>query len=102
MCMMRQVDKVESFKHSQSPKHSLHAKYSSENSSTVVSDSGWGHLQIDATSIYLLMLAQMTASGKSLFQKRSSKRMLLRMCEDWLSIFCVTIVDYAPRVVHVY
>ena len=31
---------------------------------TVVEDTGWGHLQIDATSLYLLTLAQMTTSGK--------------------------------------
>ena len=30
---------------------------------TVVSDHDWGHLQIDATSLYLVVLAQMTASG---------------------------------------
>jgi phosphorylase kinase alpha/beta subunit len=29
----------------------------------VVGDNDWGHLQIDATSLYLLMLAQMTTSG---------------------------------------
>ena len=34
---------------------------------TCVSDHDWGHLQIDATSLYLLMLAQMTASGKQSF-----------------------------------
>ena len=31
---------------------------------TVVTDFGWGHLQIDATSLYLLMLAEMTAAGQ--------------------------------------
>ena len=30
---------------------------------TVVGDDGWGHLQIDATSLYILVLAQMTATG---------------------------------------
>lgn len=30
---------------------------------SVVGDYDWGHLQIDATSLFLLMLAQMTASG---------------------------------------
>ena len=35
---------------------------------TVVSDFNWGHLQIDATSLYLLVLAQMTASGKLFHQ----------------------------------
>src|SRR5690606_22537042 len=29
----------------------------------VVADDAWGHLQIDATSLYLVMLAQMSASG---------------------------------------
>ncbi|XP_050998223.1 phosphorylase b kinase regulatory subunit alpha, skeletal muscle isoform isoform X5 [Acomys russatus] len=62
-CMIRQVDKVESFKYSQSTKDSLHAKYSTKTCATVVGDDEWGHLQLDATSVYLLFLAQMTASG---------------------------------------
>nr|XP_034341309.1 phosphorylase b kinase regulatory subunit alpha, skeletal muscle isoform isoform X4 [Arvicanthis niloticus] len=62
-CMMRQVDKVESFKYSQSTKDSLHAKYNTKTCATVVGDDQWGHLQLDATSVYLLFLAQMTASG---------------------------------------
>ncbi|XP_019337473.2 phosphorylase b kinase regulatory subunit alpha, skeletal muscle isoform isoform X4 [Alligator mississippiensis] len=62
-CMMRQMDKVEAFKYSQSTKDSLHAKYNTHTCATVVGDDQWGHLQLDATSLYLLMLAQMTASG---------------------------------------
>ncbi|XP_006873470.1 PREDICTED: phosphorylase b kinase regulatory subunit alpha, skeletal muscle isoform-like [Chrysochloris asiatica] len=62
-CMIRQVDKVESFKYSQSTKDSLHAKYNTKTCATVVGDDEWGHLQLDATSVYLLFLAQMTASG---------------------------------------
>uniref|UniRef100_G3TUQ0 Phosphorylase b kinase regulatory subunit n=1 Tax=Loxodonta africana TaxID=9785 RepID=G3TUQ0_LOXAF len=62
-CMMRQVDKVEKFKHTQSTKDSLHAKYNTATFSTVVGDDQWGHLQVDATSLFLLFLAQMTASG---------------------------------------
>lgn len=62
-CMMRQVNKVEKFKHTQSTKDCLHAKYDTPTCATVVRDDQWGHLQVDATSIYLLMLAQMTASG---------------------------------------
>ncbi|XP_074602861.1 putative phosphorylase b kinase regulatory subunit alpha isoform X2 [Brevipalpus obovatus] len=63
MAMIRQKEKVERFKETQSPLDSLHAKYSSSNMLTVVGDTEWGHLQIDATSLYLLLLAQMTASG---------------------------------------
>ncbi|XP_077447543.1 phosphorylase b kinase regulatory subunit alpha, liver isoform isoform X3 [Stigmatopora argus] len=62
-CMMRQVAKVEKFKHTQSTEDCLHAKYDTPTCATVVGDDQWGHLQVDATSIYLLMLAQMTASG---------------------------------------
>lgn len=62
-CMIRQVDKVESFKYSQSTRDSLHAKYNTKTCATVVGDDQWGHLQLDATSVYLLFLAQMTASG---------------------------------------
>ncbi|XP_068159923.1 probable phosphorylase b kinase regulatory subunit alpha isoform X8 [Drosophila tropicalis] len=63
MAMMNQKDKVEKFKMTQSPYDSLHAKYSSKNGLPVVGDREWGHLQIDAVSLYLLILAQMTASG---------------------------------------
>uniref|UniRef100_A0A803TH83 Phosphorylase b kinase regulatory subunit n=1 Tax=Anolis carolinensis TaxID=28377 RepID=A0A803TH83_ANOCA len=62
-CMMRQVDKVEKFKHTQSTKDCLHAKYNTATCGTVVGDHEWGHLQVDATSLFLLFLAQMTASG---------------------------------------
>ncbi|KAM7405909.1 hypothetical protein PAMP_000322 [Pampus punctatissimus] len=61
--VLLQVAKVEKFKHTQSTKDCLHAKYDTPTCATVVGDDQWGHLQVDATSIYLLMLAQMTASG---------------------------------------
>ncbi|XP_075211553.1 putative phosphorylase b kinase regulatory subunit alpha isoform X4 [Lycorma delicatula] len=63
MGMMRQKEKVERFKITQNPLDSLHAKYSSSTGQTVVGDNEWGHLQVDAISLYLLVLAQMTASG---------------------------------------
>ena len=62
--MMQQKDKLEKFKISQNPLDSLHAKYSSSTGAAVVTDDGWGHLQIDAVSLYLLILSQMTASGQ--------------------------------------
>uniref|UniRef100_A0A8C9S4A5 Phosphorylase b kinase regulatory subunit n=1 Tax=Scleropages formosus TaxID=113540 RepID=A0A8C9S4A5_SCLFO len=63
LCFMRQLDKVEKFKYSRSTGDSLHAKYDTHTCAAVVGDDEWGHLQIDATSLYLLFLAQMTASG---------------------------------------
>lgn len=63
MAMMRQAPKVEKFKHTQQPLDALHAKYDTKSGMPVVGDHEWGHLQLDATSLFLLMLAQMTASG---------------------------------------
>jgi phosphorylase kinase alpha/beta subunit len=64
--MMRQTHKVERFKETQSPLDALHAKYDTRTGAEVVGDAEWGHLQIDATSLWLLMLGQMTASGLSI------------------------------------
>lgn len=61
--MMRQAPKVEAFKKSHAQWDCLHAKYNTATGDTVVADHAWGHLQLDATSIFLLMLAQMTTSG---------------------------------------
>ncbi len=61
--MMKQAAKVERFKETQDPLDALHAKYDTKTGDTVVQDDQWGHLQLDATSLFLLMLAQMTASG---------------------------------------
>ena len=64
--MMRQSHKVERFKYTQAPLDALHAKYDTPTGDKVVEDDRWGHLQIDATSVFVLMLAQMTASGLSI------------------------------------
>ncbi|KAG1940412.1 phosphorylase b kinase regulatory subunit alpha, skeletal muscle isoform [Pimephales promelas] len=69
-CMIRQLDKVEKFKYSKSTKDCLHAKYNTGTCATVVGDQEWGHLQVDATSIFLLFLAQMTASGLNIIYTR--------------------------------
>ncbi|KAL7063220.1 hypothetical protein AAHC03_01810 [Spirometra sp. Aus1] len=62
-CYMYQADKVEAFKKTQNPNSALHAKFDSRTCKPVVGDFEWGHLQIDAVSLYLLALAQMTAAG---------------------------------------
>ncbi|MCL7750052.1 glycoside hydrolase family 15 protein [Guyparkeria hydrothermalis] len=70
MAMMRQADRVERFKASLDPIDALHAKYDTATGEAVVGDEDWGHLQLDATSLYLLMLVQMTASGLTIVQGR--------------------------------
>ena len=61
--MLRQAPKVERFKQTQDPLDALHAKYRTSSGEPVVGDQEWGHLQLDATSLFLLMLAQMTSAG---------------------------------------
>jgi Glycosyl hydrolases family 15. len=41
----------------------LHAKYDTALGQPIAADDKWGHLQLDATSLYLLTLAQMIAGG---------------------------------------
>ena len=64
--MMTQSAKVEAFKKTRNPKDALHAKYDTSTGTNVVGDLEWGHLQIDATSVFLLTMAQMISSGLDL------------------------------------
>ena len=70
LAMMRQADKVEAFKYSNQPTDALHAKYDTETGEAVVGDDEWGHLQFDATSLFVLMLAQMILSGLKIIGSR--------------------------------
>ncbi|MCB0688981.1 MAG: hypothetical protein KDC53_20725, partial [Saprospiraceae bacterium] len=61
--MMLQSEKVERFKSSLALHDALHAKYDTATGSVVVGDHEWGHLQIDATSLFMIALTQMVKSG---------------------------------------
>jgi phosphorylase kinase alpha/beta subunit len=61
--MMRQSHKVERFKHTLDPLDALHAKYATHSGEVVVGDGDWGHLQLDATALFLLEAAQFSAAG---------------------------------------
>jgi phosphorylase kinase alpha/beta subunit len=66
--MLKQAHKVERFKQTQASLDAMHAKYDTHTANAVVADNEWGHLQLDATSLYLLMLAQMIVSGLEIIQ----------------------------------
>jgi phosphorylase kinase alpha/beta subunit len=61
--MARQAHKVERFKHSLHRLDAIHAKFDTGSGNPVVPDDGWGHLQLDATGLFLLQLAQLTRAG---------------------------------------
>lgn len=54
---------MEAFKKMPIKENALHAKYDIATGATCVADHLWGHLQVDATALYILMLAQMITSG---------------------------------------
>ncbi|MCF8132165.1 MAG: glycoside hydrolase family 15 protein [Synechococcus sp. Tobar2m-G35] len=61
--LMGQAAKVERFKLSGDPLDALHAKYDTATGQPVVADNAWGHLQLDATALFLLQLGQITRAG---------------------------------------
>jgi len=66
--MLRQAAKVERFKTSLHRLDAIHAKFDTGSGEPVVPDDGWGHLQLDATALFLLQLAQLTRSGLVIVQ----------------------------------
>ena len=68
--MLRQANKVERFKTSLNPLDALHAKYDGCSGDPVVDDDAWGHLQLDATSLFLLQLGQLTRGGCAVIRSR--------------------------------
>nr|WP_259736716.1 glycoside hydrolase family 15 protein [Synechococcus sp. CS-1329] len=74
--MLRQSAKVERFKRSLDRLDAIHAKFDTGTGHPVVSDDGWGHLQLDATALYLLQLAQLTRAGLVVVQSSHERDFL--------------------------
>ncbi|MCX5931565.1 MAG: glycoside hydrolase family 15 protein, partial [Cyanobacteria bacterium] len=76
IAMLRQSAKVERFKRSLDRLDAIHAKFDTGTGHPVVSDDGWGHLQLDATALYLLQLAQLTRAGLVVVQSSHERDFL--------------------------
>ncbi|XP_027540965.1 phosphorylase b kinase regulatory subunit beta isoform X2 [Neopelma chrysocephalum] len=62
-CYMRQADKVQKFKQDPKPSACLHSVFNAHTGDEVFSHEEYGHLQIDAVSLFLLYLVEMISSG---------------------------------------
>ncbi|NXX82330.1 KPBB kinase, partial [Urocolius indicus] len=62
-CYMRQADKVQQFKQDPRPSGCLHSIFSADTGDEVFSHKEYGHLQINALSLFLLYLVEMISSG---------------------------------------
>ena len=87
--MMRQSDRVEAFKKTLNPTDSLHAKYGTKTALAVVGDDEWGHLQLDATSLFLLMMAQMIRSGLHLVYTMDEVQFIQNLVHYISRTYCI-------------
>lgn len=55
-CWLKQADKVEKFKYSQSSKNALHVKFHLVTGDVVTKDEEYEHLQVSTNQIHLLIL----------------------------------------------
>ncbi|XP_030060239.1 phosphorylase b kinase regulatory subunit beta isoform X1 [Microcaecilia unicolor] len=62
-CYMRQADKVEQFKQDPSPSKCLHSIFNVHTGDEILSYDEYGHIQINAVSLFLLYLVEMISSG---------------------------------------
>ncbi|XP_038041539.2 phosphorylase b kinase regulatory subunit beta isoform X1 [Anas platyrhynchos] len=62
-CYMRQADKVQQFKQDPKPSECLHSVFSAHTGDEVFSAKEYGHLQINAVSLFLIYLVEMISSG---------------------------------------
>ncbi|NWV17994.1 KPBB kinase, partial [Origma solitaria] len=62
-CYMRQADKVQKFKQDPKPSACLHSVFCAQTGDEVFSHNEYGHLQINAVSLFLLYLVEMISSG---------------------------------------
>ena len=86
--MMRQSDRIERFKYSLKATDALHAKYGTKTGLAVVGDSEWGHLQLDASSLFLLQIAQMIASGLKLIYTMDEVNFIQNMVHYISRTYC--------------
>ena len=57
----------------------------------VVGDTEWGHLQIDAISLYLLVLSQMIASGLNVIHNLTEVALIQNLVHYIESAYCIPV-----------
>uniref|UniRef100_A0A8C4Q9C7 Phosphorylase b kinase regulatory subunit n=1 Tax=Eptatretus burgeri TaxID=7764 RepID=A0A8C4Q9C7_EPTBU len=83
-CYMRQADKVEQFKRHPSPTKCLHSVFDAHTGDAVLDYKDYGHLQIDALSLFLLFLVEMIASDLQIIYNTDEVRRVFRSLDFYL------------------
>lgn len=83
--MKRQEARVLRFLETGDPADALHAKFDMATGDTVSGDHDWGHLQFDATALFLLLSVDAAASGLTVLSDPSDARFLL-LLRDYVAL----------------
>ncbi|XP_027982808.1 phosphorylase b kinase regulatory subunit beta isoform X2 [Eptesicus fuscus] len=89
-CYMRQADKVQQFKQDPRPTTCLHSVFDVRTGDEVLSYEEYGHLQINAVSLYLLYLVEMISSGLQIIYNTDEVSFIQNL------VFCVERVYRVP------
>ncbi|XP_036200953.1 phosphorylase b kinase regulatory subunit beta isoform X2 [Myotis myotis] len=89
-CYMRQADKVQQFKQDPRPTTCLHSVFNLRTGDEVLSYEEYGHLQINAVSLYLLYLVEMISSGLQIIYNTDEVSFIQNL------VFCVERVYRVP------
>ncbi|XP_036296549.1 phosphorylase b kinase regulatory subunit beta isoform X2 [Pipistrellus kuhlii] len=89
-CYMRQADKVQQFKQDPRPATCLHSVFDVRTGDEVLSYGEYGHLQINAVSLYLLYLVEMISSGLQIIYNTDEVSFIQNL------VFCVERVYRVP------
>ncbi|XP_019587424.1 phosphorylase b kinase regulatory subunit beta isoform X2 [Rhinolophus sinicus] len=89
-CYMRQADKVQQFKQDPRPTTCLHSVFNAQTGDEILSCEEYGHLQINAVSLYLLYLVEMISSGLQIIYNTDEVSFIQNL------VFCVERVYRVP------
>ncbi|EPY76089.1 Phosphorylase b kinase beta regulatory chain isoform 1-like protein [Camelus ferus] len=89
-CYMRQADKVQQFKQDPRPTTCLHSAFNVHTGDEILSYEEYGHLQINAVSLYLLYLVEMISSGLQIIYNTDEVSFIQNL------VFCVERVYRVP------
>lgn len=67
------------------PADALHAKFDTATGAAVSGDHEWGHLQFDATAVFLLLCIDASASGLTILRNRGDAQFLL-LLRDYIAL----------------
>lgn len=96
-CYMRQADKVQQFKQDPRPTTCLHSLFNVHTGDELLSYEEYGHLQINAVSLYLLYLVEMISSGLQIIYNTDEVSLFKTLYFVWKEFTVCLILVYGKE-----